>query len=50
MVEREKLLELFIYFYEQILVFNYYVDDDDDDDAKYDFSCECMKIFSTLTT
>ena len=50
MVEWEKLLELFVYFYEQILVFNYYVDDDDDDDAKYNFSGECMKLFSTLTT
>ena len=31
---REKKLKLFTYFYEQILVFNYYVDDNDDDDAK----------------
>ena len=36
MAER-KQLKLFTYFYEQILVFNYYVDDYDDDDAKKTF-------------
>ena len=49
MAER-KIVKLFTYFYEQILVFNYYVDDNDDDDAKNISSSKPMKLFCSLTT